>query len=137
MSFDLYLECFGEARTRGLPSAATRSLFPVIDAESQPNLWRVRYDAANSCLISLSPSESRPDNWTFLSVERLCGDLRLWEALFSILQMGPVLAYWPGGSPVVASQHLAASVSDPFIEGLGPAVTVTSASEFLRAVQNS
>jgi hypothetical protein len=137
MGFDVFLQCFGESQHAGISRDAVRSLFPVIEAESKPDLWRVRYDPGNSSLVGVTPLDSDPLRLKSLYVERPCGDLRLWEALLAILHMGSVVMFWPGGPPVVSHVSLAANLPADMTEALGPVRTFQSAGELLRAVQES
>jgi hypothetical protein len=54
MGFELYLQCFASGRPAGIPRAAVRALFPVVEEESEPDYWRVRYDLTNTCTISVT-----------------------------------------------------------------------------------
>ena len=99
MSFEVYVQCFGENESTGIPRAVVRSLFPIIPAESKPDFWRVRYDAQNSCHISVTALPSNKEMLKSFCVERPCGDSRLWEALITVLRMGSIVMFWPGGPP--------------------------------------
>ncbi|MBX6316623.1 MAG: hypothetical protein IRY99_27470 [Isosphaeraceae bacterium] len=58
MSFEVYLQCFEAGEPAGVPRATIRALFPVINADSEPDYWRVRYDDLNSCDIAVTPLPS-------------------------------------------------------------------------------
>jgi hypothetical protein len=49
MSFEVYLQCFRGGEPAGIPLATARTLFPIVNEESEPDYWRVRYDAQNDC----------------------------------------------------------------------------------------
>ena len=73
-------------------------------------------------------------------VERPCSDVRLWEALMTVLRMGAVVIFWPGGPPVVAenvdSSRLPRLPKD-MTDSIGPAKLVRSADELVRLVRES
>lgn len=133
MGFELYLNCFGAAEHTGIPRIALRSLFPIVEEESEPDYWRIRYDSANSCHIGVTAIPSAADMIGSLYVDRPCGHPLLWEALISVLRMGQVVMFWPGGPPVVAGD--ATDLPASTIASLGPPRSVTSAGELLRLVR--
>jgi hypothetical protein len=49
VSFEVFVQCFEREGPGGVPRAAIRPLFPVAEAESEPDYWAVRYDDLNSC----------------------------------------------------------------------------------------
>jgi hypothetical protein len=55
MGFELYLQGFGKTEGLGLSREAIRGLFPVDEASSEPDYWRLRYDGLNSCDIGVNP----------------------------------------------------------------------------------
>jgi hypothetical protein len=87
MSFDIFLQCVG-GDPPGIPRAAIRALFPIIEEGSEPDYWTVHYDHANSCKIQVTAAHSNRELITSLAVNRPCGDVRFWEAVLSILRMG-------------------------------------------------
>jgi hypothetical protein len=102
MSFDVFLECVGEAAVTGISRPAVRALFPVVEVGSEFDYWRVQYDETNYCHIGVNALPSDKGRLKSFFVERPCGDLRLWQALASVLRMGTVI-FWPGGPPVLAA----------------------------------
>jgi hypothetical protein len=137
VGFEVFMECFGEMQHLGISRQAVRSLFSIVEAESKPDHWRVCYDAKDSCLVCVTPLASDPHRLKSLYVDRPCGDLRLWEALLSILRMGSIVMFWPGGPPVVSDDAIATNLPADVTAALGPAKSVRSAEELLRAVQES
>jgi hypothetical protein len=137
MGFEVYVRCFGESERTGISRAAVRSLFPVIEEESEPDHWRVRYDDDNSCNIGVTAVTSEKEMLKFLFIDRPCGNLRLWEALISLLQMGSVVIFWPGGPPVVFDDVVASRLPNVTTDAIGPSRSVSSAEELRRLVQQS
>ena len=137
MGFEVYLRCFGESERTGISLAAVRSLFPVIEDESELDYWRVRYDDKNSCHIGVTADTSNREMLKSLFVDRPCGDLRLWEALISVLRMGSVVIFWPGGPPVVADDAVAADLPKDMIASIGQPEFVHTAGDLLRLLRAS
>lgn len=137
MSFEVYAQCFGEKERTGVPRAVVRSLFPVSEAESEPDYWLVRYDAENSCHIGVTALESDTEMLQSLCVYRPCGDVRLWEGLVAMLRLGSVVIFWPGGPPVVAEGMDATSLPQDMLGALGHAKSVQSAEDLLALVRAS
>jgi hypothetical protein len=71
-----------------------------------------------------------------LSVERPCGDRRLWDSLAAVLKLGSVVLYFPGGpSPLVAAESVIADLPPDMVESLGTPVRVGSGDEILRHIE--
>ena len=104
MSFEVYLQCFGETERRGLSSEAIRSLFPVSGPATDGTYWQLSYDSLNSCDIDVGLLPSDSNRLTNLCVHRPCGDMRLWASLYAILKMGSVVLFFPGGPPILAER---------------------------------
>jgi hypothetical protein len=137
MSFDLFLRCVQTGEPWGLQKAELRSLFPVVDAASEPDYWLIAYDDRNRCRLAVSPLPGDSSSTADIHVERPCGDLRLWKALLRILQMGPVVMYFPGGPPIVGSAETMAVFSKSDMVSLGEPECVGSAEEIFFIIRRS
>ena len=132
MSFELFVQYFDRGEPAGVPRYAVRPLFPVVEAESEPDYWFVRYDDLNSCHIGVTPLGSDPTLVESLCVLRPCGDPRLWDTLLVILRLGPAVLYFPGdGPPLVASEQLPAGL----VESLGQPRVVRFGQEIAIAIE--
>ena len=136
MSFEVYVLCLGD-ESAWMPRSAVRSLFPVVDAESEQDYWFVRYDDHNACHIRVSPLASDQETLKSLCVHRPCADSRLWESLLRVLQMHPVVMYWPGGPAIVAEPKTVALLPRGLAEALGPPKVVGVADELLSLLQET
>jgi hypothetical protein len=134
MGFEVFLQCIG-SEPPGIPRAAVRELFPIVEDSSERDYWSIRYDRVNSCNIGITASDSDKELIISLYVDRPCGDIRLWESVLAILRMGPVILYWPGGGPLVASELTADKIPREIVESLGQAKCVHSAQEFIDAIR--
>ena len=138
LGFEIYLECFDGGQMAGLPRTSVRLLFPIVESESEPNYWSVRYDKENSCKVSLTPAASDQDSLVRLCVNRPCGDLRLWRAILRIMELGNVVALFPGcPAPLIAHERVTDHIPARVIEALGSPFRVSSAEELLHLVQHS
>jgi hypothetical protein len=70
-------------------------------------------------------------------VDRPCGDLRLWQALISVLRMGSVVIFWPGGPPVVFNESVGSNLPRDMTEAIGPAKSARSAEDLLQLLRES
>jgi hypothetical protein len=137
VGFEVYLQCFGETERTGLARDALCSLFPVEDRRSEPNHWRVKYDEMNHCMLTVRGVENNDASVAHLCIERPCGDLRLWNALFRILNMGSVVLFFPGGPLVVAQDQDTHEIPPQMTAALGEPVRVASGEAILEIVQKS
>jgi hypothetical protein len=135
MSFDLFVQCYGETRLSGLPTSAVRSLFPI--GESQPAFWSIQYGTEDGCDLYPGFVEEDEGKLKDFMVARPCGDPRFWEALYSILRMGSVVAYWPESPPILAVGASLEGLPDGMQKALGLPVYVKSGMELLKRVQET
>jgi hypothetical protein len=135
MSFALYFQPAVDGKPLVISRAELRSLFPVIENESEPDYWKIRYDSLNTCHIGVSALTSTNDLLSSFYVERPCGDPRLWEALFRILNCGPIVLYFPGGPPIVASNEVGAALPEEAIGSLGEPRCIHSAAEIRKIIR--
>lgn len=136
MSFEVFLQRFEPGEPAGVPRAEIRQLFPVIDAESEPDYWSVRYDDLNSCHLSITPLPSDPARTDCLCVYRPCGDIRLWNALFTVMRLGSMVLYFPGnGPPLVANTTAGEFLPPAMVEGLGQPYLVHSGREIVEIIE--
>jgi hypothetical protein len=136
MSFDVHLQCVAGDHP-GIPRAAVRALFPIVEQSSEPDYWSVHYDRADWCKIDVTPAKLDNDLITSLSVNRPCGSVQFWESILAILRMGPVMLYWPGGGPLVGSESLVEQFPQEIAESLGWPRCVDSAQEIMDAIRAS
>jgi hypothetical protein len=134
MSFDVFVQCYGDTITSGLSRNQIRALFPVVEEKSEPGCWVVEYDATNQSDIYVEANER---NLNHFMVSRPCGDVRLWAALLAVLRMGQAVMFWPGSPPLIASGGSAAGLPEGMLEGLGQPVFVDSAEEFLELLKTT
>jgi hypothetical protein len=133
MGFEIFAQCIGNGERSRISRAIVRSLFPIIEKDSELDYWSIRYDDKNRCHIGVTPVGSDIQFLSGLYVDRPCVDLRLWEGLPSILRMGSVVIFWPGGLPVVADQTVAADLPPDMIGSVGPPKVVSSVEDSRRA----
>ncbi|HEV3307107.1 MAG TPA: hypothetical protein VGZ91_11770 [Candidatus Sulfotelmatobacter sp.] len=135
MGFELYLQCFGETESLGLPRDSIRALFPVDEASSEPNFWRLRYDSHNSCDIGVNPLATDATKLAGLYVDGPCRDIRLWDSLFTILNMGSVVLFFPGGRLLIVRETSSAGLPEEMIESMGAPVQVNSGEAIRKIVE--
>jgi hypothetical protein len=135
MSFEVYLQCFGETERLGLSSDAIRLLFPVSNPATDGTYWPVSYDSLNSCDIDVGLLPNGSDRLTSLCVHRPCGDMRLWKSLYAILNMGSVVLFFPGGPPILAEGISPEGLPREMVDSIGEPVFVDSAEAILRILR--
>jgi len=137
MSFDLFLHCVDTGEPSGIPRAKLRSLFPIIEEESDPDYWSVRYDSSNSCNVGVGALPSNNEILSHIFVHRPCGDRRLWEALLQVLGLAPFVLYFPGGPPIVAQAEVGAALPEDMVASIGQPRCVQSVAEILKILSES
>jgi hypothetical protein len=137
VGFEVYVQCFGETEKTGISRTAVRALFPIVAEESQPDYWRVRYDDKNACHIGAIALPSDEKMLKSIVVERPCGESKLWDALISVMKMGSVVMFWPGGPPVVCDGAVASNLPPEMTNVMGAAKPVHSGEEILRLLKET
>ena len=137
MSFDLFVECYGETKLIGIPKNAISSLFPISREEVEFDRWVIEYDSLNHSDIFYSLIEEDKERLTGFTISRPCGDLRLWDAIYSVAQMGSVVVLWPGSKAVFAEGADPAALPEGMLEDFGGPVFVHSGLEILKLVQET
>ena len=130
MSFDVYVQSFQNGELEGIPRERVRVAFGAYLTETEPDFWQLRYDEANSCDVSLTVHATEPSVVRGFTVHGPCADQRLWDALASILTLGDIVLYFPGGrAPLVARSSVTEQLPPDMVEALGQPVVVTSGRE--------
>jgi hypothetical protein len=135
MSFDLYFQPVTQGKPLAISRTQLRSLFPVVEKESEPDYWKIRYDSLNVCHIGIEPSTPASDLLSSFHVERPCGAPQFWEALFQVLDSGPIVLYFPGGPPIVASDEVAAALAKDAANSPGEPRRVHLAAELRKIIR--
>ena len=132
----MYMQVLDEGESAGIPHDSVRDAFgAAFVAESGPERWKVFYDAQNSCDVYLS-LDAGAGMVQGLSINRPCADLRLWDALASVLALGNVVLYFPGcKAPLIANFNARQHLPLDMIEALGEPIIAASGAEILREIQ--
>jgi len=138
MSFDVFAECFGETKQTGLSKEVVHSLFPISREKPESEIWVVRYDDLNWSEIHCTPHKGDRQRLTGLWIHRPCGDKRLWEALYSILELGSVFLLWPNGPLILTLGTSVEGLPVGILDDLGlPPVYVRSGLEILKFLRKT
>jgi hypothetical protein len=134
VSFDVYLQVFENRESAGISRDSVRDAFgAVFVSEPELDRWEVQYDAQNTCDVYLSSHGTTMLEG--LSINRPCGDLRLWDALASILALGNVVLYFPGcKAPLIADLNVRQHLPHDMIKALGEPIIAGRGAEILREV---
>jgi hypothetical protein len=138
MSFDVFVQTFRNGKFHGISRQQVRDAFGAHLVEPEPNFWQLRYDDANSCDLYLNAHDSDTSLVHGFTVNRPCGDHRLWDSLASILTLDNVVLYFPGGrAPLVAHSSVAPHLPPEMIEALGEPIAITSGKEILNEIESA
>jgi hypothetical protein len=139
MSFEVYLQCFEQGQPAGISLSSVRALFPIVEAESEPDYWKVWYGESDWCNINVTFLSTDPTFVENMCVYRPCGDKRFWEAILAVMRLGPVALFFPGDAPaLLASEHAKQQLPRDFLEAVDhkPRI-VTSAEEILNVIRHA
>src|SRR5713101_7523405 len=136
MSFDVYIQCHEAGKPAGIPRAIIRRLFPVVEAESERDCWRVRYTDLHACTIYVGTLQSDVEMVHWICLDRPCGIMQFWDSVFEVMQLGNVVLYFPGcASPLIALESVGPHLPADMVESLGQPVCVQSGKEIVEIIE--
>jgi hypothetical protein len=139
MSFEVFIQCFTCGERDGVAVADIQHAFGPQLQVGEQDWWKVVYDEQNYCdiLMRFLPPDRRLVH--FMSVQRPCGDRRLWEALFATLRLGHVVLYFPAKKPplLVSDESVSEHLPKDMVESMGAVTRVGSAQDILNAIQKA
>ena len=113
-----------------------RGAFSNFAEDSEPDYWHLWYDDANSCHVHVT---QRDNSIQALTVDRPCGDGRLWDSIYRVLQLGPWVLYFPSPKPplVMADAVHAEQLPADMRDALGSVRQVRSGKEIQELIRSS
>jgi hypothetical protein len=138
MSFDVFVRCYQNGEFAGLTRQRVREAFGNHLLETEANIWKLHYDDTNFCELYLTSYEADTSMVQGFTVNRSCGDERLWDALASMLAIGNVVLYFPGGrAPLVGRSSTIQHLPPDMIAKLGQPKVVKRGSEILHEIRSA
>lgn len=135
MSFDLYLQKFHNGKAAGISPDVIRDAFGKYVVEMDEDFWQVQYSVESSSDIFLQMLPDDDGLIHTLSIHRPCGDIRLWEGLWLLLELPGTIFYYPGCIAPMARDPLAGvNMPNDMRESLGDPVVATSALEIFQSI---
>jgi hypothetical protein len=124
MSFE---DLFGE----GIPEPELRAAFKNAAVPESDELWKL-----GDCTIFLQRNDS--GNVEHFNVERPTDDTRLWEGMFTVLQRGDAILYFPSDPlfPVVADARAVDLMPEDMRESFSKPHLVRSAEELIDSLDH-
>jgi hypothetical protein len=135
VSFDAYLQFFHGGAASGVSRHLIEESFAPRIAEKHSNLLRVRYGPCDECAVFLKPLGDSDELIHFLTIERPCGDERLWQDVLSMLRLGNGVLYFPGGRPMMADIATAEHLPTAMLAALGEPVVVDGPVNILELIR--
>ncbi len=138
MSFEAFIQCFKDGETGTVSCQRVREAFEPFVREGGPFDWRVYYDEQNYSDVILERDPADQNLLKGFTVDRPCGDERLWDSLLSVLRLGNLVLYFPSNCPpLIADNRVAQHLPPSMIEALGQPRCVSTGKEIVDAVRGS
>jgi hypothetical protein len=136
MSFEIYVQSFQSGEPGSVSRQCIRDAFGSHLTEQERDYWELRSDEFNVCHLCLDASDSDASAIHGFTVWRPCGDARLWDALASILTIGNLVLYFPGGrAPLVARSEVIQHMPPEMTESLGQPEVIETGRQILLAIE--
>jgi hypothetical protein len=138
MGFEVFIYHFTNGEPAGFPVPAIREAFgphlEVMDAKS----WEAVYDDNHQTTIHLASLPSDSESITSITVDRPHSDLRLWEAMFSILKLGNFVLFYPAIKPplLVADLSVVKHLPVGMVETMGRVICIKCGQDICDTIRN-
>lgn len=130
----IFVQCFCNREPAGVSRDQIQEVFGSYLTIEKLNKWYLYYDELTYCNVTISPLKENKDLIHNLSING--GGEKLFDALFSILQLGHVVLYYPGcKAPIAVDVAVAKQLPQDMIGVLGMPVKVCSGAETLKIIQ--
>jgi hypothetical protein len=138
MSFEIYVQCFQNGKPAGIPRDFLRRVFAGYLYEQQENYWLVEYGPHDSCNLALSPLDNARDQIHYVTVERPCKDVRLWQSLVLLLGHKNTVLFFPGsGGPLLLRAAVADHLPLDMLDSLGKPHVISDGPDIVRYIENA
>ena len=132
MSIEFYIQGHRNGEEDGVALCEILNAFGKSEGEEVEGLYRLIYDAENSCEFSVTCKNGLV---TAICIFRPCGHEKLYESIFDVLRSGPYVLFAPGGNaPIIVRREMAEHLPDGMAEALGEPVVVTDAKNISAAL---
>jgi hypothetical protein len=129
MSFDVFLNSCENGGNGSLRRQSIADAFEGALRFTKAECWEADFGDAGSCDLYVTLG-ANPNLVTSFSVNRPIADVRLWDSLFRVMQLGHVVLYYPGCSKLlVASEETAKHLPSGMADALGGVAVVRSGQE--------
>ena len=93
MSSVIFLQCFRNRKSAGIPRDALRKAIGPLLKEPEPDFWYIPCDAGNACTFFLEPFDAHSIHQ--FTVQQCCHDSASRDSLAAILGLGHVILHSP------------------------------------------
>src|SRR5215469_7348150 len=103
MSFEAFVYFFREGEPSSVASQRVREAFGTFLKQGGGFDWRLHYDDQNNCDVMLHKQHGNGSVIRGFSIMRPCGDVRMWDAVASILRLDNAALFFSSGAPLLVA----------------------------------
>ena len=127
MSTEIYIQGFKNGKGYGIEASRVLDAFGAQTSDQKGGFYRLVYDDLNSCDFTLSEENGLVRG---VCIFRPCAHADLYLSIFDLLQIGPYVAFTPGGiSPVFARPEVRAAMPEDMVQAIGAPMQVQNAGD--------
>jgi hypothetical protein len=131
MSHSLYLQAHINGGSQEIPTKEVLACFSEFIAAQDDSAIYLEFSPGDSCTIYLDTTSPSIEG---LTVSRPCGDDRLPESLFRVMQLGNFVFFEPGGDRfIIPDEAVIQHMPEGMAEALGKAWIATDLDSFMEA----
>jgi hypothetical protein len=137
MSFEIYVQVFGNEEPIGLSIEEISQSFGEYLSKVSPTLWKVQYDSENTSDIYIHGDGLEDSRINSFTIYRPCIDIRLWNSLFEIMGLGHVALCLPGSRVLLRNEVSLSYLPPDMINALGGYLIVKDTEQILNEVSTT
>ena len=136
MSSEAFVYFLRDGEPSTVSSQRVREAFGAFLTEGGGYDWHLHYDDENNCDVMLKVDDADPNLIQNLTMIRPCADVRLWDALASVLHLGHAALFFSSGPPLlIADAKTAQHLPEGMTESLGKPKRIRTGADILREMQ--
>jgi hypothetical protein len=134
MGHDIFLQAHVQGGSQNIPTSEVLACFSRFITAKEDVSIELQFTEVDSCTIYLETTSPNIDN---LMVSRPCGDRKLAECLFRVMQLGNFVLFEPDCDRfIVLRAEVIAHLPEGMAESLGEARVAPDIESFIEAYEN-
>ena len=129
MSYDYYLQAHLNEDFQEISTEMILAIFEKYTLKKHEDYIELLFDDLNSCTVFINTNDQTTQQ---ICINRPCGDQRLGECIYRVMQLGNFVFFEPDGKqPIILNAETENNLPPDMIESLGKPAIAMDLKEFL------